>query len=213
MKKKVVMGATLLISLALAGVVSANPASWPDLDQIRPDKVRVINADLEKVVAQPVNIKVTDYKPTGYAKRELNRRTVESRIKDGAVFRVIDHNPRSYTKRELGGHMVESWIKGGVAYTAVDGVTTKSSVINADLEKVVAQPVNIKVTDYKPTGYAKRELNRRTVESRIKDGAVFRVIDHNPMSYTKRELGGHTVESWIKDGVAYTVLDRSAVKE
>ena len=78
---------------------------------------------------------------------------------------------------------MESWIKNGVAYTAVDGVTTKESAINADLERVVARP-----------GYIK-------------------VIDHNPTSYSKRELSGHTVESWIKDGVAYTVLDRSTVKE
>ena len=125
MKKKVVMGATLLISLALAGVVSANPASLPDLDQIRPDKVSVINADLEKIVAQSVNIKVIDHKPTGYAKRELSSRTVESRIKDGAVFRVIDHNPTSYSKRELGGHTVESWIKDGVAYTVLDRSAVK----------------------------------------------------------------------------------------
>ncbi len=95
MKKKVVMGATLLISLALAGVVSANPASLPDLDQIRPDKVSVINADLEKTVVRP-----------GYIK-------------------VIDHNPTSYSKRELSGHTVESWIKDGVAYTVLDRSTVK----------------------------------------------------------------------------------------
>lgn len=229
-KKTLVMVSSLLMSLTVAGVVSANPA-LPEANQIKADKAYKINADLENVLVRPGG------------------------GENGPVYEVIDRNPNRYTKQAVGGHTVESWLNDNIAYTAVDGTVTKAYKINADLKTVLVRPSSgengpkYEVIDRNPTRYSKvvhdlelynkKVANSHTLESWTKNGVVYTavngvvtkayqingdletvpvrtgngenspeyaVIDHNPNFYSKQAVGGHTVESWLKDGVVYTAV-------
>jgi hypothetical protein len=214
--KKMMITASLVMSMMVAGVASANEFA-PETNKIKSEAETVL---------------------------------VKQSGKNGPQYTVIDHNPSGYNKQSAGGQTVESWIKDGVAYTAVNGVTTKAYRINKDLETVTVRQSGkngpqYTVIDHNPTGYSKQSAGGQTIESWIKDGAVYTavngvttkiyrinkdletvtvrqsgkngpqytVIDHNPTGYTKQVVGSKTIESWSKDGVVYTAVDGKVVKK
>ncbi len=95
-------------------------------------------------------------------------------------YTVVDHNPTLYNKQIVGGRTVEGWVKNDIVSTRIDGVVTKSYLINKDLETVV---------------------------SGSKNSPQYTIIDHNPTNYSKRAVNNHTVDSWTKDNVVNTRVD------
>lgn len=217
--KKTIITASLLMSMMVAGVASANEF-LPETNKIK--------SDIQTVMVRQGSGKngpqyaVIDRNPTGYNKQVVGGQTIEGWIKDGVAYTaidgvttktyrinkdletvmvrqgsgkngsqysVIDHNPTGYNKKVVGGHTIEGWIKDGVAYTAIDGVTTKTYRINKDLETVMVR------------------------QGSGKNGPQYVVIDHNPTRYSKQVVGGHTIEGWIKDDIVYTAVDGVVVKK
>ncbi|HWR43468.1 hypothetical protein [Sporomusa sp.] len=217
--KKTFITASLLVSMMVAGVASANEF-LPETNKIK--------SDIQTVLVREGSTKngpqyaVIDRNPTGYNKQVVGGRTIEGWIKDGVAYTaidgaankayrinkdletilvrqgsskngpqyaVIDRNPTGYNKQVVDGRTIESWIKDGVAYTAIDGVTTKAYRINKDLETVLVR------------------------DGSTKNGPQYAVIDRNPTGYNKQVVGGHTIEGWIKDGVVYTAVDGVIVKK
>ncbi|HWR08311.1 hypothetical protein [Sporomusa sp.] len=217
--KKTFITASLLVSMMLAGVASAN--------EFLPETNR-IKSDIETVMVRQGSSKngpqyaVIDHNPTGYNKQVVGGQTIEGWIKDGVAYTAIDgvttkayringdiqtvnvkqgsskngpqyakidRNPTGYNKQVVDGQTIEGWIKDGVAYTAINGVTTKAYRINKDLETVIVR------------------------QGSGKNGPQYVVIDHNPTGYNKQVVGGHTIEGWIKDGVVYTAVDGVIVKK
>ncbi|HWR42442.1 hypothetical protein [Sporomusa sp.] len=217
--KKTFITASLLMSMMVAGVASANEF-LPETNKIK--------SDIQTVMVSPGSTKngpqyvTIDRNPTGYNKQVVGGRTIEGRIKDGVAYTAIngvttkayrinkdlqtvmvspgstkngpqyvtiDRNPTGYNKQVVGGQTIESWIKDGVAYTAVDGVTAKAYRINKDLQTVVVRPGS------------------------TKNGPEYVVIDRNHTGYNKQVIGGHTIEGWIKDDVVYTAVDGVIVKK
>lgn len=95
-------------------------------------------------------------------------------------YTVVDHNPTLYNKQIVGGRTVEGWVKNDIVNTRIDGVVTKSYLINKDLETVV---------------------------SGSKNSRQYTIIDHNPTNYSKRAVSNHAVESWTKDDAVNTRID------
>lgn len=217
--KKIIITASLLMSMTVAGMASANEF-FPETNKIK--------SDIETVMVRQGGSKngpqyaVIDHNPTGYNKQVVDGRIIEGWIKDGVAYTtingvtakayrinkdletvlvrqsgskngpqyaVIDRNPTGYNKQVADGRIIESWIKDGVAYTAINGVTTKAYRINKDLETVMVR------------------------QGSSKNGPQYAVIDHNPTGYNKQVVGGHTIEGWIKDGVVYTAVDGVIVKK
>ncbi|WP_425059897.1 hypothetical protein SCACP_05240 [Sporomusa carbonis] len=217
--KKTFITASLLVSMMVAGVASANEF-LPETNKIK--------SNIQTVMVRQGSTKngpqyaVIDRNPTGYNKQVVGGQTIEGWIKDGVAYTaidgvttkayrinkdletvmvrqgstkngpqyaVIDRNPTGYNKQVVDGHAIEGWIKDGVAYTAIDGVTTKAYRINKDLETVMVR------------------------QGSTKNGPQYVVIDHNPTGYNKQVVGGHTIEGWIKDGVVYTAVDGVIVKK
>ncbi|BBB89603.1 MAG TPA: hypothetical protein PKA28_14365 [Methylomusa anaerophila] len=153
--KKTFITASLLMSMMVAGVASANQV-LPEINKIKPD-LETIMVGHQGGKSGP-RYKVIDHNPTLYNKQVVGGHTVEGWTKDkvaytkvdgnvtkayrinkdletikvgrqggksGPRYEVIDHNPTLYNKQVVGGHSVEGWIKDGVVYTKTDGVITK----------------------------------------------------------------------------------------
>ncbi|HWR43485.1 hypothetical protein [Sporomusa sp.] len=217
--KKTFITASLLMSMMVAGVASANEFI-PETNKIK--------SDIQTVMVKQGSGKngpqyaVIDRNPTGYNKQVVGGQTIEGWIKDGVAYTAIDgvptkayringnietvmvkqgssknspqyaeidRNPTGYSKKVTGGQTIEGWIKDSVAYTAIDGVTTKAYRINKDLETVMVR------------------------QGSGKNGPQYAVIDHNPTGYNKQVVDGHTIEGWIKDDVVYTAVDGVVVKK
>ena len=152
--KKTFITATILMSMMVAGVASANEF-LPETNKIK--------SDIETVMVRQGSTKngpqyvVIDRNPNGYNKQVVGGHTIEGWIKDDVVYTavdgattkayrinkdfetvvvrqgskngpqytVIDHNPTRYSKQVVGGHTIEGWIKDDVVHTAVDGVIVK----------------------------------------------------------------------------------------
>lgn len=215
--KKTIITASLLMSVMVAGVASANEF-LPETNKIKSEIETVMVNQGSKNGPQFVMI---DHNPTGYNKQVVGGHTIEGWVKDGVVntvidgvttksysinkdietvmvnqnskngpqFVVTDHNPTRYNKQVVDGHVIEGWSKDGIVYTAVDGVKTKEYRINKDLETVIVR------------------------QGGSKNGTQYAVIDHNPTRYSKQVVGGHVIEGWIKDSVVYTAVDGAIVKK
>lgn len=127
-------------------------------------------------------------------------------------YTVVDHNPTLFNKQVVSGRTVEGWVKNDVVSTRIDGVVTKSYLINKDLETVVSGSKNSRqytIIDYNPTNYSKRAVNSHTVDSWIKDNVVNTRVDGVVTNSYHINTDLETVISGSKNSRQYTVFDHN----